>query len=261
LASLFRRKVTPTSMTTAEIQKLGASWTRNSFFSAQTLEEDLLDGYKADIARMLAPEVVRRADRITPENPEGFVTEGLNLAKAREQAQVLLDKIGYQPNPGEEGTLLDLSSDQRIDLVLETNKQIAQGEAWWLQGQDETILDAYPAQELYRAVDPAGGDRAKRPWLQRFRLAGQATGDPIGTGWTITPEGKMIALKNHAIWDRLGDPDLFPDGLGNPFPPFAFHSGMDLRDVSRRATQDLGLITANETVQPKSVRDLVEVAA
>jgi len=43
----------------------------------------------------------------------------------------------------------------------------------------------------------------------------------------------MIALKDDDVWDQLGSSDFFPDGLDNPYPPFAFNSGMDVRDVIR----------------------------
>lgn len=244
LASLARRQIMPTGMGTEQIQQLGASWTRNSFFSARTLLTDLLDSYKQDIETMLNPQ------RITRDGAQ--VTVGLDQAKAREQAKTLLQKLGYQPDPDKRGTIQDLSSDARINLVLETNKQVSQGEGWWAQGQDPAVLDMWPAQELFRAVEK----KLRRDWVERWRRAGEATGDPIGTGWTITPDLKLIALKNHAIWDRLGDPGLFPDGLGNPYPPFAFNSGMDVRDVTRAVAEELGLITAGEIVQPRALQEV-----
>jgi hypothetical protein len=147
-----------------------------------------------------------------------------------------------------------LSSDGRINLVLRTNTQMMQGEGWWLQGQDAAVLDEFPAQELFRAEARV----KERDWIQRFRLAGQQTGDPMGTGWTITSDGKMIALKNHPIWQKLSDPSLFPDGLGNPWPPFAFSSGMDVRDVDRDTAESIGIIQPGQIVQPMT---LAEVAA
>src|SRR6185503_2254093 len=113
--------------------------------------------------------------------------------------------------------------------VLKTNREIAQGYAQDRAGQDELLLDEWPAQELFR-----GEAREKeRDWQERFRLAGDQSGSPIGDGWTITPDGRMIALKNHPIWDALGSSELFDDGLNNPFPPFAFASGMWVRDIDR----------------------------
>lgn len=237
----------PTSLDSAAIRRLGTQWTQRSFFSAQTLLQDLLEGYKSDVEQMLSG---MRSD-----GPGGPGTgPQLNVAKAREQAKELLQQLGYEPGADVRGTLQDLSSDARINLVLNTNKQMAQGEGWWLQGQDAAVLDEWPAQELFRAVDR----KVERNWLARWKTAGEATGDPIGTGWTVTPGGKLVALKNHEIWSRIGDSALFSDGLGNPFPPFAFNSGMDVRDVTRDEAEALGLITAGETVQP--VKSVLEAA-
>jgi hypothetical protein len=73
----------------------------------------------------------------------------------------------------------------------------------------------------------------------------------------------MVALKNHPIWERLGDPALFDDGLGNPYEPFAFGSGMGTVDVSRDDAMGLGIIDRDTQVdktedrlifQPKAQR-------
>lgn len=236
LASLGRRAVTPTGLSSAQIRELGSEWIRGAFTSARTMLEDLLVQYKADVASLVNPE---RVTRIVDGKPVE-VTEGLNLAKAREQAKMLLLKLGYQPDPEKRGTIEDLSSDARINLVLKTNKQMAQGEAWYEQGQNQAVLDTWPAQELFRAE----GRAKEREWLQRWRLAGQASGEAMGASWTVTPDGRMIALKESRIWERLGDAELFDDGLGNAWPPFAFNSGMDVRDVDREEAIAIGLLTA-----------------
>ena len=56
----------------------------------------------------------------------------------------------------------------------------------------------------------------------------------------------MAALKSSGIWQVLGD---FPDGLGNPYPPFAFNSGMWTEEVSRDEAIQLGLIGEGEVAQ------------
>ncbi len=256
-ASIARRRVMPTELSTAELQELDASVRSQSFFSARTMLEDLLEQYRDEVASIVNPEQTTRADRVTEDNPEGFVNTGLNPAKARELIKDLLARMGYYPEEDKRGTLQDLSSDARINLVLRTNVQMAQGEGWWLQSQQPALLDEWPAQELFRAEDR----EKKRAWLQRWQIAGLDTGDPIGTGWTITPDERMIALKNHPIWDELGSSDNFDDALDQPWPPFAFNSGMWVRDVDRAEAQVLGLIAAGETVQPRSLADVFKEAA
>ena len=48
----------------------------------------------------------------------------------------------------------------------------------------------------------------------------------------------MIAKKDSPIWQELGSED---DGLGNPYPPFAFGSGMGWEIVSQSEIDELGL--------------------
>ena len=74
--------------------------------------------------------------------------------------------------------------------------------------------------------------KQQRDWTERWRMA----------GGKFHGDKRMIALKNSAVWSKLGDPVLFPDGLGNPYPPFAFSSGMDVRDVSREEAEELGVL-------------------
>lgn len=250
LASLLRRGVVPSDMTSAEWRAVSASVRSQSFYSSRTLLGDLLDSYKEKIQALLDPQQITRPDRVTADNPEGTVNVGLNEAYARQQIKELLAEIGYQPNPSERGSLTDLSSDARINLVLRTNKQLAQGEGWWLQGQNAAILDQWPAQELFRAEA-----RAKtRDWLARWRIAGQQTGDPIGTGWTITPDLRLIALKNHDIWNWIGSSDLFDDALDVVWPPFAFNSGMWVRDVDRNEVEAIGLMAQGDAApEPQDV--------
>ncbi|HEX3855962.1 MAG TPA: hypothetical protein VHY30_01555 [Verrucomicrobiae bacterium] len=239
LKSLRDKKLFPTTLDTAAIrQQLGATFHAQNFTSAQNNLVTTLDAFKSRIDSLLDPQIEQRADRVTPENPQGNVTTGLNEAKAREQMKEAFRLAGYSPNPDDAGTLKDLSGDARINLVLRTNKQLAQGEGWWLQGQNAAVLEQFPAQELFRAEARA----KERDWLSRWRLAGAQTGDPIGTGWTITPDGRLIALKDHDIWNWIGSSELFPDALDVIWPPFAFNSGMWVSDVDRDEAEEIGLM-------------------
>ncbi|MDP2227282.1 MAG: hypothetical protein Q8J78_07365, partial [Moraxellaceae bacterium] len=82
----------------------------------------------------------------------------------------------------------------------------------------------------------------ERDWAARWQKAGGEFFD-----------GRMVALKNDPIWSRLGDSSLFPDGLDNPYPPFAFNSGMGVRDVDRDEAEQLGLIAKNQEVFPRDL--------
>ena len=239
------KEIMPTGMTTAELRTIDAGVRRQSFFSAQTLLEDLLGGYKEKIASLINPTTEQRTDRVTPENPQGNVTTGLNPAQARTEIKQLLASLNYQPEEGEAGTLKDLSSDARINLVLKTNVETAQGAGRFIQMNDEDVIDQFPAQELFRLE----GRHKQRNWQERWRIAAQDAGDEAALA-ALEDSGRMVALKNSDIWDSLGSSDLFDDALDNPFPPFAFNSGMWVRSVNRKDAEELGLLAAGEKAEP-----------
>jgi hypothetical protein len=248
LASLVRRQVMPTSLNSSQIRGIEASIKRQSFFSAQTTLTDYLDGLKADITSIVNPLQVRRADRVTPDNPEGLVTTGFDPAAARLRAKEVLAKLGYAPGEDIAGTLQDLSSDRRINLVIKTNVELAQGAGHMIQQNDPAVLEAFPAIELVRFED-----RDKpRDWEGRWRIAARAANDPQAAR-VLDEWGRMAALKDSGVWASLGDSGLFDDALDNPFPPFAFGSGMWTQDVAWDDAELLGLVTPGTEVKPREI--------
>lgn len=235
------RAVMPTSMSTAELRELDRAILDRSFFSARNLFTDFLESAKSGVREILNPLTKTEIDPGTG-RPRSF-TSGTDVASVRLKLKGVLKDLGYEPEPGQAGTLQDFSSDPRLNLVIKTNVEVAQGFGNWRQGQDAAVLDEWPAQELIRVEER----KEKRDWLSRFRLAGAASG--TSEGWTVEG-GRMVALKNHPIWERLGDPALFDDGLGNPYEPFAFNSGMGTMDVSRDDAMGLGIIDRDTQIEP-----------
>lgn len=210
----------PTTGTTAGLQRLDSAIKRRALFSATVAIAQPLERIRDGVNAALAGEG--------------------DPAKFRLGMKQLWQDLGYQPDPEQAGGLRDLSSTERINLQLETNVATARGAGWYEQGQQADVLDEFPAQELYRATEPAGGVKAERDWAARWITAGGKFYD-----------GRMIALKGDTVWSNLGDPALFPDGLGNDWPPFAFNSGMRVRDIGRDEAQQLGLIDANTELFPQ----------
>ncbi len=203
--------------------------------------------------RQLAPDIKRRAWMSATVSNLKFLAgirdgTGELLKGQSDQATVrlglknILRDMGYVPDPDHAGGLQDLGSDRRLNLIIETNAQTAQGFGWFAQGNQEDVLDQWPAQELYRALVPKGGVPAERDWAERWEAAG---GEFIGD--------RMVALKTDPVWEKLGSSALFPDGLDNPWPPFAFNSGMDVRDVDRAEAEQLGLLEPSTTLFPRKV--------
>lgn len=201
----------PTALTSAEMQRrVEAEVRERALFSARVTQAEILDGLEAAVRAVL----------------EGEMT----LSGAARELQRLIRSLGYEPEAGARGGLTDLGSDPRVNLMVEQNVASAAGYGRWAQGQDEAILDEWPAEEFLRLF-PRKVPRTD--WPERFNGAGGEE-----------REGRMVALKNSGVWPRLSR-------FGVPYPPFDFNSGMGLRDVTRDEAERLGLLTPQEHVQPQ----------
>jgi hypothetical protein len=234
------RGLLPTSLGSRELAlRLDGEVKRAAMFSARVEQARVLQRLRDVVA-----EVVRG---VTPQS-EALRAAGeapvlLSVPDAKLKIQRELDAIGYQAAEDEAGTIKDLRSDARLSLMVETNEALTHGHGRWVAAQDADLLDAFPAWELVR-ISPAS---EPRNWALRWMMAG-------GT----TYGGRMIALKGSPVWDGLGNPRLFDDALGNPYPPFAFNSGMDVRDVGRQEAESLGLISRGAAAPAPDARALDE---
>lgn len=148
----------------------------------------------------------------------------LSDSDARAAIRRALEQTGYAPEAGKEGGLQDLSSQRRLDLVLETNVDEAHGYVRYCASMDPDALAATPCQELIRLQSR----KAPRDWETRWRDAG---GELYG--------GRMIALKTDEIWTRISR-------FGHPWPPFDFGSGMGVAPVGRREAIRYGVISPDD---------------
>lgn len=120
-------------------------------------------------------------------------------------------------------------------MPLEDFAALSYAAAWNESGKDPYVLDMYPASELFRAISY---DEGERDWETRWKAAGDSV------EWEGALVNPMIALKSSPIWQALGNGvgGFERDALGYPFPPFAAHSGMDVRDVHVYDAEEIGLI-------------------
>lgn len=223
------KSLLPTSLTSAELARLAPERRERAMFSARCTLAEFLQEASDKIERILNPVTAFRADG----SP---FTSGLDRATARLELQELLDELDYKPSEEDRGTIKDLRSDRRVNLILDTNTQMAQGYGQWMQGQSTAILDQWPAQELFRAE----ARKEHRHWAVIWRSHGGkifAGGDP--------EYGRMVALKNTPIWTEIS-------AFGLPYPPFDFNSGMDVRDVDRDEATSLGLIDRKTQIAPQT---------
>lgn len=240
LEHLAAKDLLPTSLDSAGIRQLDAALRRQSIFSARTMLESYLNDIKTTVESLVNPVQVAR------EGQEFTVTEGFNPATAREALRDQLRKLGYAPAEDEAGTIKDLSSNARLNLVVKTNTELAQGAGRFIQTNDEAVIDGFPAQELVRFEEKD----TPRDWQQRWRIAASVANDPRAAA-ALELHGRMVALKSSDIWQQLGDgAGGYEDTLGNPYPPFAFNSGMWIESVAREDAIDLGLMTEDDVAEP-----------
>lgn len=148
----------------------------------------------------------------------------LSESQARLAIREALAQTGYTPPQGKEGGLQDLSSQRRLDLIIQTNVAEARGYVRYLEGTSEGALAAFPCQEFLR-VERRKAERTT--WRTRWeRAGGKFFAD------------RMIALKTDQVWTNLS-------AFHHPWPPFDFNSGMGLRDVGRREAIRYGVIPAD----------------
>src|ERR1039457_5414553 len=115
------RSLLPTTGTSSDLSNLSSEIKQRAMFSATTESGELLQKYSDLVDKIL----------------DGTIGQ----TQARVAIKSLLAEMGYQPNPDQEGSIQDLSSTSRIDLVLETNVDSARGYGQWAQGQQADVLD------------------------------------------------------------------------------------------------------------------------
>ena len=226
----------PTSLGSAEIREnIAADILRRSVFSA-----------RMESARHLA-----RIREVCAQVLEGSI----NQATARARLLETLAQMDHTPLDG--GGLTNPASIRRLNLIIDTQRQMAASVSR-IQTQTPAVLERWPAWELTRLVGKAV---PREDWPARWRNAGESI------GWEGALKDRFIALKTSPIWQALGDgAGGFRDTLGNPYPPFAYSSGMAWVAVDRETCERLGLSCPEpETVPSASLspaeKDIADAAS
>jgi hypothetical protein len=217
-----RRGVLPTTLSTQDLESLPAEIRRLAFFSSKVAEAGLLQDMQDNLAELV---------RGVSDGPG----QGLDQATVRLRLKQLLERSGYRPELGTQGSIQDLRTDARLNLIIETQARMAQGYGQWTRTNSDGARLAFPAQELVRLFQrrvPRGFEvrkgqiveRDPQYWQNRWKAAG---GEIY--------EGRMIALKDSPVWAEISR-------FGTPWPPFDFNSGMGVKNVGRREAVRLGLI-------------------
>jgi hypothetical protein len=243
LQRLQGQSLLPTSAGTYDLEQLPADLRERAFAMARVVNADILQQ---------AYDLVTRGVGGGARDANGNYVPGssVNLATFRLEMKNYLQSISYQPDPDQEGTLKDLSSDKRLEVIFKTNVQMAQGYGAYIQQQDPAALDAWPAQELYRLEDR----QEKRPWGQRWNDAIQELGRSNTSAIPVADpyaDSGMFALVNDQIWETISR-------FGLPYPPFDFGSGMWVRDISRLEAENMGLLAPGDDAPDPAIKPFNE---
>ena len=202
-------------------------------------------------ARMESARYLARIREVCAQVSEGSI----NQATARARLLETLAQMGHSPLDG--GGLTNPASIRRLNLIVDTQRQMAASVSR-IQTQTPAVLERWPAWELTRLVGKAV---PREDWPARWRNAGESI------GWEGALKDRFIALKTSPIWQALGDgAGGFRDTLGNPYPPFAYSSGMAWVAVDRETCERLGLSGPEpETVPSASLspaeKDIADAAS
>ena len=229
------KELLPTSLGSDEIRaRVAKEILRRSVFSARVAEASVLAAVRDVCAAFAAGEI--------------------GAARAREALHAALARAGVPTAGADPDDLRDPAAERRLNLVLETQRGMAASAAQLL-AQNAGTLDRFPAWLLTRLASR----RAPRgDWDRRWRAAGESVGWAGAYPRHIHDDGGgYVALKGSPIWQALGDgAGGFRDALGNPFPPFAYASGLGWLQVGRAACERLGLIKDGEDAGAPGAPDL-----
>jgi hypothetical protein len=163
----------------------------------------------------------------------------MDRSKFIKTIQETAGKLGLRTqDQTKKGSIQDFGSERRLKLIYEQQIGAAQSLAYWQQGQDPDVLNAWPAQELVRVADR----KKKRDWKRRWLAAAQQV-NYEGVSQTAMAAGHMIALKTSPIWVALSR-------FWRPYPPFDYNSGMGVREIDREGAIEWGLLQPGQLLHP-----------
>lgn len=202
---ILQKALVGSNLDSSQWNQIQAGFRNRAFFSSRVAQVNILAAMRERVAKYAEGET--------------------DLSKIRMIIRDDLRRANYTPEPGQENTIHDLFSQARLDVIIKTNVAQARGYMQYAEGMSPGAFAAFPAQEFTRI---AHRRNQRQDWPQRWAKAG---GKVYG--------GKMIALKDDHVWERLSV-------FGNPFPPFDWGSGMGVLDVDRKTAIQLGLISDEE---------------
>lgn len=199
---ILKKALVASKLDSKEWNQVQAAFRNRAFFSSQVAQANIIQAMRQRVSE--------------------YARRGVDISEARKLMRADLKRMDYKPESGKEGTIKDLFSKARLDVVMKHNLDQARGMIQRASGMSPGAFAAFPAQEFKRTHERQA---ERKGWPERWRKAG---GKVYG--------GRMIALKTDPVWERLSV-------FGNPFPPFDWGSGMGVIDVDRKTAIELGLVS------------------
>jgi len=246
----------PTNLGTAELRQLGADVLRQSLFLARMSNADAVQALRDYINRGIAKYIGPHGELVSADNPADF-----RLYMKQAGTVLKYDPAhgfpGESALPAEAGSLRDIFSTERLNLVFKMQNMLLEGAAQNIWGNDPEILAQFPAWELVRKFEvevPRGDKKVKgeveegaepeNAWdteSGRWQAA-LAEADDAEAQKIFDETGRMIARKDSDVWPELsGGAGGYDDNVDNAgAPPYAFNSGMGRSQVNALEYKELG---------------------
>lgn len=234
-------------LTQQQVVKLAESIDKQAAGASEKTLETFLDAFEKRVRSILNPD------------ESSGVQRGSSPTTARAELAQLAEELDVP----------QLANNERLKFSLDVQEQVARGAGKYVSENENA--DEYPAWQLRRTYTvsiPRGyelkngmvSENPEDSWESRWYAAAAESGDSDAAR-VLAETGRMIALKSSGIWQALGDgAGGYTDTLGNPFPPFAFNSGMDLEEIDKETCVEYGLLNPKEKGEGQEI-DMAELFA
>lgn len=220
LDKLGRRSPIGSTLTSEQWGMVPLALRERAMFSSQVENVRFLQRTKDSLTDFLS------ASREELTLPDGSKTTALKTgsrAQFVEQMRefAIAEGMGDLVPADKRGTIQDITSERRLQIIFDTQVKSATSYGDWLQGMDPDVLDEFPAWRFIRVQDVHEERVSHRPYEDE------------------------VALKTAlVVWKRINE------DFGVPWGPWGWGCGHDVEDVSRDEAEDLGLVKPGETVKP-----------
>jgi phage gp29-like protein len=220
LAKLGTKTVVGAGLDSEAWSKLPVALRERSFFSATIESARFLQRAKDSLGDFLAG-----AREVVGKDKDGNDITALKTGSRADfvhQMSSFAASEGMGPvDPNDVGTIKDIQSQKRLELIFNVQTQQAYDFGNFQQGQDPDILQEFPAQRFVREVGVSKPRDSHAPY-----------------------EGAVALKTDIDFWVRINE------DFGVPYGPWGWGCGHGVEDVDRDEAESLGLIKPGQILEP-----------